>query len=131
MTRRPADPHTIAARTGVDSDTAHGAVMPPLYLSSNYSFAGFDQKRKYDYSRSGNPTRDVLAETLAELEGGAGCVVTATGMAAVDLPLSLLQRCCRWCHRYLYRSPQELWWSISLNDLVVSFVSLIQSLVKH
>nr|WP_262423574.1 PLP-dependent transferase [Brevundimonas denitrificans] len=43
--------------------------MPPLYLSSNYSFAGFDQKRQYDYSRSGNPTRDVLAETLAELEG--------------------------------------------------------------
>ena len=65
--------------------------MPPLYLSSNYSFAGFDQKRKYDYCRSGNPTRDVLAETLAELEGGAGCVVTATGMAAVDLPLSLLE----------------------------------------
>ena len=87
---RPADPRTIATRSGVDTDTAHGAVMPPLYLSSNYSFAGFDQKRKYDYSRSGNPTRDVLAETLAELEGGAGCVVTATGMAAVDLPLSLL-----------------------------------------
>ncbi|MDZ4054864.1 MAG: PLP-dependent transferase, partial [Phenylobacterium sp.] len=89
--RRPADPHTIAARTGVDTDTAHGAVMPPLYLSSNYSFAGFEQKRKYDYSRSGNPTRDVLAETLAELESGAGCVITATGMAAVDLPLALLE----------------------------------------
>ena len=88
---RFASPHTIAARTGVDSDTAHGAVMPPLYLSSNYSFAGFEQKRKYDYSRSGNPTRDVLAETLAELEGGAGAVITATGMAAVDLPLSLLE----------------------------------------
>jgi cystathionine gamma-synthase len=87
----PADPRTLVARSGVDQDTAHGAVMPPLYLSSNYSFAGFDQKRKYDYSRSGNPTRDVLAETLAELEGGAGCVVTATGMAAVDLPLSLLE----------------------------------------
>lgn len=88
---RIANPHTIAARTGVDTDTAHGAVMPPLYLSSNYSFAGFDQKRKYDYSRSGNPTRDVLAETLTELEGGAGCVITATGMAAVDLPLTLLE----------------------------------------
>lgn len=87
---RPADPRTIAARSGVDTDTAHGAVMPPLYLSSNHSFAGFDQKRKYDYSRSGNPTRDILAETLAELEGGAGAVITATGMAAVDLPLSLL-----------------------------------------
>lgn len=91
MTRaRTADPRTIAARHGVDTDTAHGSVMPPLYLSSNYSFAGFDQKRQYDYSRSGNPTRDVLAETLAELEGGAGAVITATGMAAVDLPLSLL-----------------------------------------
>lgn len=91
MTRaRTADPRTIAARTGVDTDTAHGSVMPPLYLSSNYSFAGFEQKRQYDYSRSGNPTRDVLAETLAELEGGAGAVITATGMAAVDLPLSLL-----------------------------------------
>nr|WP_313631958.1 cystathionine gamma-synthase [Brevundimonas naejangsanensis] len=88
---RPADPRTIAARSGVDTDTAHGAVMPALYLSSNYSFAAFAQPRKYDYSRSGNPTRDVLAETLAELEGGAGAVITATGMAAVDLPLSLLE----------------------------------------
>jgi cystathionine gamma-synthase len=89
--KRPHDVRTLCARSGVDQDSAHGAVMPPLYLSSNYSFAGFDQKRKYDYSRSGNPTRDVLAETLAELEGGAGCVVTATGMAAVDLPFTLLQ----------------------------------------
>ncbi len=89
--RSPADPRTIAARTGVDQDTAHGAVMPPLYLSSNYSFAGFDQKRQYDYSRSGNPTRDVLAETLAELEGGAGAVVVATGMAAVDLAFFSLE----------------------------------------
>lgn len=88
---RPADPRTIAARSGVDTDTAHGAVMPALYLSSNYSFAAFGQPRKYDYSRSGNPTRDVLAETLAELEGGAGAVITATGMAAVDLPLSMLE----------------------------------------
>ena len=88
--RTTKDIRTLCARSGVDQDPAHGAVMPPLYLSSNYSFAGFDQKRKYDYSRSGNPTRDVLADTLSELEGGAGCVVTATGMAAVDLPLNLL-----------------------------------------
>ncbi len=76
---------TIAARFGVDADPAHGAVMPPLYLSSNYSFAGFGQKRRYDYTRSGNPTRDTLAGALAELEGGAGGVVTASGMAAVTL----------------------------------------------
>ncbi len=76
---------TIAARAGVDVDAAHGAVMPPLYLSSNYSFAGFGQKRAYDYSRSGNPTRDVLAHALAELERGAGGVITASGMAAITL----------------------------------------------
>lgn len=84
-------PCTTAARHGVDSDPAHGAVMPPLYLSSNYSFDGLEGKRKYDYTRSGNPTRDVLGETLAQLEGGCGAVVTATGMAAVDLALSGLE----------------------------------------
>jgi len=82
---------TIAVRSGIDSDTAHGAVVPPIVLSSNFSFAGFEQKRKYDYTRSGNPTRDLLAEALAELEGGAGGVVTATGMAAVTLVLALLE----------------------------------------
>ncbi|MEP6940965.1 MAG: cystathionine gamma-synthase, partial [Rudaea sp.] len=76
---------TIAARAGVDRDSAHGAVMPPLYLSTNFSFAGFAQKRAYDYSRSGNPTRDVLAEALAELEGGAGGVITSSGMSAITL----------------------------------------------
>jgi cystathionine gamma-synthase len=89
----PANRHpcTTAARHGVNADPTHGAVIPPLYLSSNYSFDGLDGKRKYDYTRSGNPTRDVLAETLAQLEGGCGAVVTATGMAAVDLALSSLE----------------------------------------
>jgi cystathionine gamma-synthase len=82
---------TIAVRSGIDSDTAFGAVTPPIVLSSNFSFAGFEQKRKYDYTRSGNPTRDLLAEALTELEGGAGGVVTATGMAAVTLVLALLE----------------------------------------
>jgi cystathionine gamma-synthase len=86
-----ARPSTIAARHGVNSDSAHGAVMPPLYLSSNFSFDGLDGKRPYDYTRSGNPTRDVLAGALAELEGGVGAVVTATGMAAVDLALCSLE----------------------------------------
>ena len=82
---------TTAVRAGVDCDAAHGAVMPPLYLSSNFSFAGFGVKRQYDYSRSGNPTRDTLAGALAELEGGQGGVVTATGMAAVTLVAALLE----------------------------------------
>jgi len=84
-------PATLAVRAGIDSDNAHGAVVPPIVLSSNFSFAGFDQKRRYDYTRSGNPTRDLLGEALAELEGGAGGIVTATGMAAITLVLALLE----------------------------------------
>lgn len=65
-------------------------MVPPLYLSTNYTFEEFGKKREYDYSRSGNPTRATLSETLAKLEGGAGAVVTATGMAAATLCTSLL-----------------------------------------
>jgi cystathionine gamma-synthase len=76
---------TSAVRASIESDTQHGAVVPPLHLSSNYTFAGFGEPRQYDYTRSGNPTRDALADALAELEGGAGAVVTASGMGALTL----------------------------------------------
>lgn len=88
---RPLAPSTQICRTGVNADPTHGAVIPPLYLSSNFSFDGLEGKRRYDYTRSGNPTRDLLADAIAELEGGCGAVVTATGMAAVDLALSVLE----------------------------------------
>lgn len=78
-------PATVAARSAVESDPTHGAVMPPLYLSSNYTFDGFKGKRKYDYTRSGNPTRDAVGQAIADLEGGFGSVMTASGMAALDL----------------------------------------------
>ena len=84
-------PQTLAVRAGIDRDPAFGAVAPPLHLSANFSFAGFGAKRAYDYTRSGNPTRDEFAAALATLEGGAGAVVTSTGMAAVDLVLQLLR----------------------------------------
>ena len=89
-TDAPRRPATAAVRAGIDRDTAYGAVTPPIVLSSNFSFAGFAQKREYDYTRSGNPPRDLLAEALAELEGGAGAVVTATGMGAITLVLNAL-----------------------------------------
>jgi len=81
---------TTAVRTGIDTDRAFGAVSPPIVLSSSFSFDGFANKRQYDYSRCGNPTRDVLAQALTELEGGFGAVITATGMAAITLTLHAL-----------------------------------------
>lgn len=82
---------TRAVRAAIESDTQHGAVVPPLHLSSNFAFAGFGEKRQYDYTRSGNPTRDALAEAIASLEGGAGAVVTSSGMAALTLLCHLLE----------------------------------------
>lgn len=81
---------TTAVRSGIETDTQHGAVTPPIYLTSNYSFEGYGKPRQYDYARSGNPTRAGLENALAELEQGAGATVTASGMAAVSLPLQLL-----------------------------------------
>ena len=81
---------TRAVRAALETDTQHGAVVPPIHLTSTYAFKAFGEKRGYDYSRSGNPTRDALGEAIASLEGGAGAVVTASGMAAVTLICQLL-----------------------------------------
>jgi cystathionine gamma-synthase len=85
------DLKTIAAANGIANDTAFGAVTPPLYLSSNFEFQKFEHAQDYEYSRTSNPTRDLLADTLAKLEGGAGAVVTSSGMAALNLILSLVK----------------------------------------
>lgn len=81
---------TRAVRAGLVSDRHHHAVVPPIHLSANFAFPAFGKKGAYDYGRSGNPTRDLLGAALAELEGGAGGVITATGMAAVTLVLQLV-----------------------------------------
>src|SRR5450830_196261 len=85
------EPQTVAAVNGIATDDAFGAVVPPIYLSSRFAFVGFEQARAYDYTRTANPSRDVLADTLAKLEGGAGAVVVSSGMAAVDLVLGQLK----------------------------------------
>jgi len=82
---------TRSVRAGLESDAQFGAVVPPIYLSSNFAFEGYRKQRsKYDYTRSGNPTRDQLAVALADLEGGAGAVVTCTGLSAVALVFATL-----------------------------------------
>ena len=83
-------PATRAVRAALESDSQHGAVVPPLHLTSTFAFKCFGEKRSYDYTRSGNPTRDALGDAIASLEGGAGAVVTSSGMSAVHLACQLL-----------------------------------------
>ena len=85
MSERSPSQVTQTVRAGLECDDRTGCVVPPLHLSATFAFRGFGEKRAYDYTRSGNPTRDLLAEALAELEQGAGAVITASGMAAVML----------------------------------------------
>ena len=102
-TTAPCSTSTCAVRAGIESDTQHGAVVPPLHLSTNYAFEGLGGKRAYDYSRSGNPTRDLLGNALAELEQGAGAVVNPA-IYGKCLPRTSLSRVrgsitcatCRW-----------------------------------
>src|SRR5689334_3943590 len=84
-------PQTIAAANGIAADPAFAAVVPPIHLSTTFAFAGFEQPRTYEYGRAGNPSRDLLGQTIAKLEGGAGAIMVASGMAAVDLVLSRLR----------------------------------------
>jgi cystathionine gamma-synthase len=82
MTRKQA---TIAVRSGLNVDEQYGCVVPPIHLSSTYNFIDFNKPRTHDYSRRGNPTRDVVQRALAELESGADAVLTNTGMSALHL----------------------------------------------
>lgn len=81
---------TIAVRAGINSDQQHGGVIPAIHLSSTYALKGFNKKRQFDYSRTGNPTRATFAQAIADLEQGAVGIVTSTGMSAVHLICQLL-----------------------------------------
>lgn len=115
---------TRSVRAGLESDAQHGSVVPPIYLSTNFSFESYGKPRKYDYTRSGNPTRDQLGNALADLEGGAGAVVTCTGLAAITLILATLPSRARViapydCYGGTYRMLAALH---AKGNLVVDFV---------
>ncbi len=81
---------TIVANAGVAADAVHGSVAPPLWASDTYRWRDADDKPDYDYSRTVNPNRDMLAAALAELEGAAGGVITGSGQSAALLALLLV-----------------------------------------
>jgi cystathionine gamma-synthase len=81
---------TITSRAGVESDKQYGSVVPPLYLSSNFTFDEVGHEPEYEYTRCANPTRDILTNALSDIEGGLGGEVTSSGMAAISLVANIL-----------------------------------------
>ena len=82
---------TLAIHAGQDPDTATGAVMTPIYQTSTYAQEAVGQHKGYEYSRTGNPTRTALETCLAALEGTDFGLAFASGMAATDAVLRLLE----------------------------------------
>ncbi|WP_041121258.1 methionine biosynthesis PLP-dependent protein [Jeotgalibacillus alimentarius] len=80
---------TILAQLGNKSESATGTVNPPIYLSTAYRHDGIGQSTGYDYTRTKNPTRAILEEGIAALEAADQGFATSSGMAAVQLVLSL------------------------------------------
>src|SRR5690349_12904599 len=82
---------TLAIHAGQDPDPRTGAVVPPIYQTSTYAQDAVGAPRLgYEYSRSGNPTRDALQECLAAIEGGRRGLAFASGLAAEDTLLRTL-----------------------------------------
>ncbi|WP_305044035.1 trans-sulfuration enzyme family protein [Geoalkalibacter sp.] len=74
---------TRLVQVGVGYDERTGAISVPIYPSATYRHPGVGESTGFDYTRSGNPTRKVLEEALADLEGGARACVFGSGMAAL------------------------------------------------
>ena len=82
---------TRAIHVGNEKDPETGAVVPPVHFSSTFVQPGAGEWGEFDYSRSGNPTRQNLEQTLASLEGGTGALAFASGMAATHCATMLLK----------------------------------------
>ena len=80
---------TTLVQLGNLSDAKTGAVNPPIYMSTAYKHTGIGESTGYDYTRTKNPTRTILEEGIAKLEGGDQGYACASGMAAVQLVLSI------------------------------------------
>ena len=84
------DVSTVVASAGIGADPAYGALTPPLWTSDTYEWSDPEEKPGYDYSRTVNPNRDMVAAAIAELEGAAGGVLTNSGQSAALLALLLV-----------------------------------------
>ncbi|MCH2398111.1 MAG: PLP-dependent aspartate aminotransferase family protein [Pirellulales bacterium] len=82
---------TRAIHVGNEKDPETGAVVPPVHFASTFVQPGAGEWGNFDYSRSGNPTRQNVEHTLASLEGGAGALAFTSGMAAPHCATMLLK----------------------------------------
>ncbi len=82
---------TRAIHVGNEVDPSTGAIIPPVHFASTFQQPAAGEWGKFDYSRSGNPTRSQMQTTLASLEGGCGALAFSSGMAAIHCVTMMLK----------------------------------------
>ena len=82
---------TKVVRSGISPDPSTGAIVPPIYQSATYVLEEIGKDKGYDYTRASNPTREILENNLAALEGGKYGICFSSGMAAVDSVMKILK----------------------------------------
>ena len=82
---------TKVVRSGIFPDPSTGAIVPPIYQSATYVLEEVGKDKGYDYTRASNPTREVLENNLADLDGGKHGICFSSGMAAVDSIMKLFK----------------------------------------
>jgi len=81
---------TRVVRAGITPDPTTGSILPPIYETATYVLEEIGKDKGFDYTRSSNPTRQVLEQNLAAIEGGEYAICFASGMSAVDSAMKLL-----------------------------------------
>lgn len=119
-------PETLLALAGQKTDSGYNSISTPIYQTANFRFDDLGETKGFDYTRSGNPTRAAFEQTLAALEGGAGAVALATGMAAIATSLSLFHANAHiLCSHDCYGGTDRLFCHLEKQGKVqVSFVDL-------
>ncbi|MCQ6278914.1 methionine biosynthesis PLP-dependent protein [Bacillus sp. EB600] len=129
---------TKLAQIGNRSDTATGTVNPPVYFSTAYRHAGIGQSTGFDYVRTGNPTRQILEQAIADLECGDQGFACSSGMAAIFTVLSLFQSGDEWLvsedlyggtYRLLEQGYKK--WGLSANYINTCCPEEIESKITH
>ncbi len=82
---------TKCVHVGVDKDSNYNSCITPIYPTSTFRWIDVQTNKGFDYTRSGNPTRRALEESIAALEGGVDCRATCTGMSAITCVMHLFK----------------------------------------
>lgn len=83
--------NSLLIHGGISTDEKTGAVNVPIYQTSTYKQSKFGENTGYEYSRTGNPTREALEKLIADIEGGTRGFAFASGLAAISAVLSLFK----------------------------------------